>query len=208
MADRERTARGIRRQFQSEYVSWNCMMLRCLNPKHEAYQRYGARGITVCDRWLSFERFLEDMGTKPDPTFTIERKENGKGYEPGNCRWATRREQVENRGVARMVEVDGERMTMGRAARQAGISKGTFAKRVDGAGLTITEALHRPVAGARLLTFDGKTLPLAEWARQQGIPETTILSRIDRLGWPLERALTTPPRTGKPRERQTRRRLN
>lgn len=75
---------------------WNCwrgMMERCTNPNHIGYRYYGARGITVCERWRDFANFFADMGPKPSPKHTIDRKENDKGYEPGNCRWATYQQQ-------------------------------------------------------------------------------------------------------------------
>jgi hypothetical protein len=82
-----------------EYVCWTGMKQRCLNPNHDSYPRYGGRGISVCERWLdSYETFLEDMGRKPTPAHSIDRKENDGNYEPGNCRWATGVEQQANRG--------------------------------------------------------------------------------------------------------------
>jgi hypothetical protein len=79
------------------YVAWDSMKQRCLNPKNAAYKNYGARGITVCERWRgSFELFLADMGARPSPQHTIERLNNDRGYEPGNCCWATRSEQNRN----------------------------------------------------------------------------------------------------------------
>lgn len=78
------------------YRSWNAMLQRCSNPKVWAYQYYGARGISVCERWRSFEHFLADMGEAP-PRLSIDRIDNDGNYEPGNCRWATQSEQMRNR---------------------------------------------------------------------------------------------------------------
>ena len=87
-----------------EYQSWAAMRQRCLNPKHKAWPDYGGRGISICARWASFENFLADMGRKPGPGYSIDRKNVHGNYEPSNCRWATASEQIANRRKMRAIE--------------------------------------------------------------------------------------------------------
>lgn len=83
--------------WMKEYHAWHNMIERCSNPKNCAYKNYGARGITVSKRWLTFENFLVDMGLKPNPKWSLERKKNDKGYNKRNCCWASRKDQNNNR---------------------------------------------------------------------------------------------------------------
>jgi hypothetical protein len=93
------------------YKSWSGMIYRCTNPSYYQYDEYGGRGIRVCDRWLIFENFLEDMGVRPKDT-TLDRLDNDGNYEPGNCRWATAKEQALNRKTTRWYIYSGVTMCL------------------------------------------------------------------------------------------------
>ena len=82
------------------YQSWRMMKDRCLRENCPDYKYYGGRGITICDRWLTFENFLADMGQRP-PGSSIDRIDNSGNYEPGNCRWASQKIQNKNRRTSR-----------------------------------------------------------------------------------------------------------
>lgn len=119
-----RTTHGMKNS--SEYVIWFGMKARCYNPKSTHYKDYGGRGITMCDEWKeSFEAFYRDMGPRPSPEHTIDRKDGDKGYSKENCRWATRKEQANNRRNGILYEFDGERKTLAEWCDELGLCYNT-----------------------------------------------------------------------------------
>lgn len=112
------------------YAVWFNMISRCHNPNARGYHKYGAKGVNVCRRWRdSYENFLADMGTIPDG-MTIDRIKNERGYEPGNCRWATQKTQQNNRTNNRVIEFNGERLTVMQWSERLGIGRHTIVNRL------------------------------------------------------------------------------
>jgi len=101
-----------------EYNVWESMLTRCRNPRHHTYPAYGGRGITVCERWFSFDNFYEDMGPRPEG-YWIERRDNNGNYEPGNCHWASPSDQNDNKSNNFMVEFRGETLSLRRVHKLA-----------------------------------------------------------------------------------------
>jgi hypothetical protein len=112
------------------YGSYTNMVARCTNPRSPHYANYGARGVSICERWRqSFEAFLSDMGERP-PGTTLDRIDNAGPYSPENCRWATRREQQRNRRANHVVQVAGRSVCITEAAEILGLSQTTIRKRL------------------------------------------------------------------------------
>lgn len=127
-----------------EYEVWSSMKKRCQNPAFRSFHNYGGRGVAVCEEWASsFERFLEDMGPRPDENHTLERIDNDGNYEPGNCRWATRREQMNNIRKNVVLVVDGEAATLAEWCRRNGIAHSSVLKRLAN-GWDVKRAVTTP----------------------------------------------------------------
>jgi len=111
------------------YRSWRMMWRRCTDPNQRWYELYGGRGITVCERWKDVSNFVEDMGYRPSIKHTLDRKDNNLGYYPGNCRWATPKEQSSNRRNTLYAAKDGVTRTLREWSDILGIPYPTLQRR-------------------------------------------------------------------------------
>lgn len=128
------------------------MKTRCYNPRNKRYDRYGGRGIIVCERWLnSFENFLADMGRRPSPVHSLDRKDNDGNYEPGNCRWATAREQANNSSHVRWLAHGGVTLSLTGWAHHLGIGRTALEQRLrKGVPLAIALTVRSMKYGPRI----------------------------------------------------------
>ena len=128
------------------YISWAAMIARCTNPQATKYETYGAKGISVFAPWRhSFEQFLADVGERPKGT-TIDRIDNSKGYEPGNVRWATPRQQSKNRSKVKLITAFGKTLCLAEWERKTGVARSTIRKRIN-AGMPAEKAIAKCRSG-------------------------------------------------------------
>jgi hypothetical protein len=115
----------------AEYAIWHTMKARCLNPKDQGYKGYGGRGIGIHEPWVNdFMAFYNYVGPRPTPLHSIDRINNNGNYEPGNVRWATRKEQSRNKSHTRLITFDGETMCLTDWAQRLGMAQGTLVFRL------------------------------------------------------------------------------
>lgn len=130
------------------WTTWSQMVSRCKNPEHPAFSRYGGRGITVCDQWLDFGTFVADVGERPAGA-SIDRIDNGRGYEPGNVRWADRKQQGRNKRNNHLVTAHGETLPISAWAEKTGLSGTVIRRRIAHLGWSHEDAVSRPATPNR-----------------------------------------------------------
>lgn len=124
------------------HYSWRAMRTRCDNPNFKYFSYYGGRGITYCPAWKTYEGFLADMGERPEGT-TLDRIDSDGNYEPANCRWATKSEQMRNRRSITMLTYMDRTQPLAVWAREIGIRRQSLRNRLD-RGWTVEQALSTP----------------------------------------------------------------
>lgn len=135
---------------QSEYTVWLGMRQRCLQPNAPGYPWYGARGITICPQWDDFAVFLADVGPRPSMKHSLDRIDNARGYEPGNVRWATRREQSANMRSNRAITFGGRTMILSDWARSLDLPVSAMILRLRKWPLELALTVPRQSKGARI----------------------------------------------------------
>lgn len=178
-----------------EYKTWASMKERCAKKTLSSYHRYGGRGIKVCDRWLaSYFNFLEDMGTRPEKSFQLDRIDNDGDYEPSNCRWVSPKENARNKHNNLNITYNGKTQCVAAWAEEVGMSWSKLWGRIK-LGYTPAQALgfetkSKVRMGKRkLITYNQVTKSLGEWADDLGLSSNSLQKRIDS-GWSLADALT------------------
>jgi hypothetical protein len=129
-----------------EYKIWINMHTRCNNPKNKSYADYGGRGIAVCIKWsgpFGYKNFLDDMGRRPSPRHSLDRKNTNGEYSPENCRWATPSEQANNRRSSRVLTYNGKSQTLTQWSVESGLGYCTIKMRLK-RGWSVEKALNTP----------------------------------------------------------------
>lgn len=172
---------------------WSNMKTRCYNTNDHAFERYGGRGITVCEEWkddfMSFYNWAMSNGYKDD--LSIDRIDNNKGYSPDNCRWATAKEQNNNKRNVYKVTYQGKTQTLSQWAVELNVSHGILLRRFN-KGLPLNEVFDTDKYSTfKLITYNGETKNIKQWAETLGIPYKTLYKRISD-GWTIKTAFNTP----------------
>lgn len=148
--------RGSRSQKDPLYTKWSGMKRRCLNKNDKSYKRYGGAGVTVCEKWLKFEGFLEDMESGFRDGLSIDRIDNSKGYSKENCRWIELSQQSRNRKGVSLIEFNGKIQTIPEWEKELGFREGTVYIRMKMYGWDAIKALTTKVRVGKLIRFDSK----------------------------------------------------
>lgn len=167
------------------YLAYRGMMNRCYNSAQRTFPDYGGRGIRVADRWHTFENFRDDMyesyqrhmETHNGSGTTIERIDVNGDYEPGNCRWATLREQARNKRSSRILTHQGRSQSVADWSDETGIAHSTILARLN-RGWSVEDSLTRPLRKAMTLTYNGRTQRLDEWQRELGVGQDYLAAKM------------------------------
>ena len=169
------------------------MKTRCTNENYDKWDRYGGRGITVCEEWISsfknFEQWAIENGYTDE--LTLDRIDNDGNYTPTNCRWITREEQANNRTTSMLLDIYGVQKTCAEWAKEAGIPYATLRNRIKN-GWNPNDAVTAPIDSRfntkRLYLFEGEMLPIKQISKRANVNDT-LLRRYLNYGYDINEAL-------------------
>lgn len=177
------------------YTIWALMKDRCLNIRATGYKHYGGRGIKVCEEWLQFKNFRDDLLESynihvkkfGEKNTTIERIHNGKGYFLSNIRWATLEEQARNKRSNHLITYKNKTKTLTQWAKEFELDCRTLTKRLN-KKWPLEKCFEKPTK-TKLITFKGKSLTWPEWSKKLGVQYNTLKARF-YAGMPLAKILS------------------
>ena len=186
------------------YKTWESMKSRCYNENDGKYDKYGGRGIRVCDEWLgkygakNFAEWAYKNGfdeRKKQKEQSIDRIDVDGNYEPSNCRFVNAKTQANNKTNTVYIEYNGERKSLQEWSELTGIKESTIRWRINN-GYSTEKALTEKVkavkrSGKRYIRYNGKDQTISEWANELGMPVKVLYARLQR-GWDIKRAFETP----------------
>lgn len=174
------------------YGRWCSMRQRCNNPNVAKYNRYGARGIEVCEEWevfKNFEKWALNNGFKTE--LTLDRIDTNGNYEPNNCRWVDQKTQQNNRNNNRLANYKGKEYTFSELSEKTGLQIEIIAYRVsENIPIGAKKNFHHSS-----IVIDGETKNLRQWCIHFGTTYKTVYARV-RRGWDPKEAILTPIREG------------
>lgn len=171
--------------------TYSNMKRRCDNPKNNSYKYYGGKGITYCEKWKTFDGFLDDMYDTYKDGLTIERLDNSKNYCKENCTWATMKQQENHTGHNHKVEYQGETLNIIQLVERTGTDYDLVKNRIN-RGWSVEDAL-KPAKTDEEIEYKGITKTVTEFGKTYGLTYHQLKKRLMR-GWTIERALETPLR--------------
>lgn len=171
---------GLAGKYRRLYKIWWGMLERC---RPDGRKHYGFKGIRVCDEWLDFSRFVAwALENGYDECLSIDRIDNDMGYEPSNCRWASKKQQARNRSTNVLFEHRGEKKTLAEWAEEHSMKYLTLVTRVVRKGWSLQQALNTPVQiKDELVAYKGRTMLVSEHAKELGITRVAMRLRLRRM---------------------------
>jgi hypothetical protein len=168
------------------YYTWQAMKRRCLKNSESCFDRYGGRGILVCEKWKNnYQAFFEDMGLPPSMDHQIDRVDNDGNYEPSNCRWVTRQENARNKSNNSYLEHKGKILTIAEWAEVTGLDRGLIESRVS-KGWPMDKVFSPKMTGGKhrsITTPHGIFSTIQECAVHLDVSHSTVFSRIKSVNF-------------------------